>query len=88
MLDLLRRLAQAPVAYDSPGHSSYDGANSSPMGLDTLSGEPSAWGQLPLPANLIHQHRDELRQLATQIVMLRRGQVTAFGGVKVLTAGG
>ncbi|MFN5720979.1 MAG: molybdenum ABC transporter ATP-binding protein, partial [Bradyrhizobium sp.] len=30
----------------------------------------------------------ELRQLATQIVMLRRGQVTAFGGVKVLTAGG
>ena len=65
MMDLLRRLAQAPVAYDSPGHSSYDGANSSPMGLDTLSGEPSAWGQLPLPANLIHQHRDELRQLAT-----------------------
>jgi molybdate transport system ATP-binding protein len=26
----------------------------------------------------------EMRQLATQIVMLRRGQVTAFGGVKVL----
>jgi hypothetical protein len=35
------------------------------MGLDTLSGEPSAWGHLPLPANLIHQHRDELRQAAT-----------------------
>jgi molybdate transport system ATP-binding protein len=27
----------------------------------------------------------ELRQLATQIVMLRHGKVTAFGGVKVLT---
>lgn len=27
----------------------------------------------------------ELRQLATQIVMLRQGQVTSFGGVKVLT---
>ena len=27
----------------------------------------------------------ELRQLATQIVMLKRGRVTALGGVKVLT---
>jgi molybdate transport system ATP-binding protein len=27
-----------------------------------------------------------MRQLATQIVMLRQGQVTAFGGVKVLSA--
>jgi len=27
----------------------------------------------------------ELRQLATQIVMLRQGRVTSFGGVKVLT---
>jgi molybdate transport system ATP-binding protein len=26
-----------------------------------------------------------LRQLATQIVMLRNGRVTALGGVKVLT---
>jgi len=26
----------------------------------------------------------ELRQLATQIVMLRRGRIAAFGGVKVL----
>jgi len=61
MMDLLRRLAQAPGAhehgYDSHGHSSR-------MGLDTLSGEPSAWGQMPLPANLIHQHRDELHQMA------------------------
>lgn len=61
MMDLLRRLAQAPGAhdmgYDSHGHSSR-------MGLDTLSGEPSAWGQMPLPANVIHQHRDELHQMA------------------------
>jgi molybdate transport system ATP-binding protein len=27
----------------------------------------------------------ELRQLATQIVMLKRGHVTVFGGVKVLS---
>ena len=27
----------------------------------------------------------ELRQLATQIVILKRGRVTALGGVKVLT---
>lgn len=62
MMDLLRRLAQAPVSFDG---GSQDGGTSSRMGLDTLSGELSAWGQLPLPANLIHQHRDELRQLAT-----------------------
>ncbi|KQY86933.1 MULTISPECIES: DUF1631 family protein [Roseateles] len=60
MMNLLRRLAQAPVAYDG-----YDNGLSSRMGLDTLTGEPSAWGQMPLPANLIHQHRDELRQAAT-----------------------
>lgn len=60
MMDLLRRLAQAPGSYDG-----LDSGNSGRMGLDTLSGEASAWGQLPLPPNLIHQHRDELRQLAT-----------------------
>lgn len=62
MMDLLRRLAQVPVGSDSSG---FDSGNSARMGLDTLSGEPSAWGQIPLPTNLIHQHRDELRQLAT-----------------------
>ncbi|HEY8876318.1 MAG TPA: DUF1631 family protein [Roseateles sp.] len=63
MMDLLRRLAQAPGAYDAAGFDSH--GQSSRMGLDTLSGEPSAWGQAPLPANLIHLHRDELRQMAT-----------------------
>jgi molybdate transport system ATP-binding protein len=28
----------------------------------------------------------ELRQLATQMVMLKRGRVTAFGGAEVLPA--
>jgi len=60
MMDLLRRLAQAPAGYDG-----YDSGHSSRMGLDTLSGEPSAWGQLPAPTNLIQQHRDELRQAST-----------------------
>lgn len=64
MMDLLRRLSQAPAAYE-PSYDSH--GQSSRMGLDTLGGgdSPSAWGQLPLPANLIHQHRDELRQAAT-----------------------
>ncbi|MFB9262777.1 molybdenum ABC transporter ATP-binding protein [Bradyrhizobium erythrophlei] len=39
-----------------------------------------------IPMVYVSHDAAELRQLATQIVMLRRGQVTAFGGVKVLTA--
>lgn len=64
MMDLLRRLSQAPAGHE-PNYDSH--GQSSRMGLDTLGGgdSPSAWGQLPLPANLIHQHRDELRQAAT-----------------------
>lgn len=65
MMDLLRRLAQAPAGHDGGYDGAYDTGPSGRMGLDTLSGEPSAWGQLPVPANLIHQHRDELRQAAT-----------------------
>jgi molybdate transport system ATP-binding protein len=40
-----------------------------------------------IPMVYVSHDAAELRQLATQIVMLRRGQVTAFGGVKVLTVG-
>ncbi|WFU33706.1 molybdenum ABC transporter ATP-binding protein [Bradyrhizobium brasilense] len=40
-----------------------------------------------VPMVYVSHDAAELRQLATQIVMLRGGQVTAFGGVKVLTAG-
>ncbi|MGQ3051703.1 MAG: DUF1631 family protein [Roseateles sp.] len=63
MMDLLRRLAQAPGTYDGGG--GYEGGHSSRMGLDTLSGEPSGWGQMPVPTNLISLHRDELRQAST-----------------------
>lgn len=63
MMDLLRRLAHAPAGAGHDGTDPY--ALSSRMGLDTLSGESGAWGQAPLPTNLIHQHRDELRQAAT-----------------------
>ncbi|MBI3350161.1 MAG: DUF1631 family protein [Burkholderiales bacterium] len=62
MMSLLRRLAQAPAAYE-PSYESQ--GQSGRVGLDTLNGEPSAWGQMPLPANLIHLHRDELRQAST-----------------------
>ncbi|GIQ77630.1 molybdenum ABC transporter ATP-binding protein [Bradyrhizobium sp. RD5-C2] len=40
-----------------------------------------------VPMVYVSHDAAELRQLATQIVMLRHGQVTAFGGVKVLTGG-
>jgi Protein of unknown function (DUF1631) len=60
MMNLLRRLAQTTSAFD--GH---DSGHSNRMALDTLTGEPSAWGQMPLPTNLIHLHRDELRQAST-----------------------
>jgi molybdate transport system ATP-binding protein len=39
-----------------------------------------------IPMVYVSHDAAELRQLATQIVMLRNGQVTALGGVKVLTA--
>jgi molybdate transport system ATP-binding protein len=38
-----------------------------------------------VPMVYVSHDAAEMRQLATQIVMLRRGRVTAFGGVKVLT---
>jgi molybdate transport system ATP-binding protein len=37
-----------------------------------------------IPMVYVSHDAAELRQLATQIVMLRRGRITAFGGVKVL----
>ena len=39
-----------------------------------------------VPMVYVSHDAAEMRQLATQIVMLRQGQVTAFGGVKVLSA--
>ena len=39
-----------------------------------------------IPMVYVSHDAAELRQLATQIVMLKGGHITAFGGVKVLTA--
>jgi molybdate transport system ATP-binding protein len=39
-----------------------------------------------VPMVYVSHDPDELRQLATQIVMLQRGRVTAFGGTEVLPA--
>lgn len=62
MMTLLRRLAQMPAASRDSG---YDGFSPSMRaGLDA-GDTNSAWGQLPAPANLIHAHRDELRQAST-----------------------
>jgi molybdate transport system ATP-binding protein len=38
-----------------------------------------------IPMVYVSHDAAELRQLATQIVLLRRGRISAFGGVKVLT---
>jgi molybdate transport system ATP-binding protein len=40
-----------------------------------------------IPMVYVSHDAAELRQLATQIVMLRSGRVTSFGGVKVLSPG-
>ena len=37
-----------------------------------------------MPMVYVSHDADEVRRLATQIVMLRNGKVTALGGVKVL----
>jgi molybdate transport system ATP-binding protein len=39
-----------------------------------------------VPMVYVSHDADELRQLASQVVMLRRGRVTAFGGIDVLPA--
>jgi molybdate transport system ATP-binding protein len=39
-----------------------------------------------IPMVYVSHDADEMRQLATQVVMLKRGRVTAFGGVEVLPA--
>jgi molybdate transport system ATP-binding protein len=39
-----------------------------------------------VPMVYVSHDADELRQLASQIVMLKRGRVTAFGGIDVLPA--
>jgi molybdate transport system ATP-binding protein len=40
-----------------------------------------------IPMVYVSHDAAEMRQLATEIVMLRRGHVTAFGGAEVLPAG-
>ena len=37
-----------------------------------------------IPMVFVSHDAAEMRQLATQIVLLKRGQVSSFGGVKVL----
>jgi molybdate transport system ATP-binding protein len=39
-----------------------------------------------IPMVYVSHDADEMRQLATQVVMLKRGRVTAFGGIEVLPA--
>ncbi len=53
------------------------------VGDPALSGAAARRGRIPMV--YVSHDAAEMRQLATQIVMLRQGQVTALGGVKVLT---
>lgn len=66
LMDLLRRLAQSPVPLGGPvtgpGGMVSAPAISQWQGWET---EPAPDGSYALPPNLIHLHRDELRQAAT-----------------------
>lgn len=66
MMDLLRRLAQMPLAPGSFGVDTGFGVDAGMGGWDDTGSAPG-WsaGAAPLPPNLIHQHRDALRQAAT-----------------------
>ena len=73
MMDLLRRLSQIPAGsfgaasgYGQPGDLSGGHGHLADAGqywADPVS--DTHWQSTPLPPNLIHQHRDELRQAAT-----------------------
>ena len=77
MMDLLRRLAQIPAANFGPtGGYSQHGELSAAAGFEAAArswndeaghsgGGEGGWQNAPLPPNLIHLHRDELRQAAT-----------------------
>jgi hypothetical protein len=66
MMDLLRRLAQTPAGFDGGGTpSSRGGLEPSPFDTGAFNVADMGWGHAPMPPNLIHQHRDELRQMAT-----------------------
>ncbi len=63
MMDLLRRLAHAPMTGGGGFHPSQPGSFE-PSGFGD--GGPGVdWSAIPLPPNLIHQHREELRQAST-----------------------
>jgi len=63
MMDLLRRLSHVPAGYGGGyAPSQAGGFEPSGFGGDMPAGD---WQNMPMPPNLIHQHRDELRQAAT-----------------------
>ncbi|HEY4082929.1 MAG TPA: DUF1631 family protein [Burkholderiaceae bacterium] len=64
MMDLLRRLSHMP----SPGYGGGGFAPSQPGGFEPSGfgeGQAVDWQNVPMPPNLIHLHRDELRQAST-----------------------
>ena len=68
MMDLLRRLAQLPIgSAGGQGGFGVDTGFGMESGFMPGPGDAGGWGggQIPLPPNLIHQHREELRQAAT-----------------------
>ncbi|MET0209113.1 MAG: DUF1631 family protein [Burkholderiaceae bacterium] len=70
LMDLMRRLAQSPVGGGYAGPVSVGGSLPTASQWQTWEGDPHmagmpADGPLMLPTNLIHQHRDELRQVAS-----------------------
>ncbi|MBV8603491.1 MAG: DUF1631 family protein [Pelomonas sp.] len=77
MMELLRRLSQVPVGGGMAGGiggapagiggfaPSQPGVFDAYAGSEDYGSDAAAWAAAPLPPNLIHLHRDELRQAAT-----------------------
>jgi len=67
LMELLRRLAQTPIVGFGGGPTTAGGLppNSQWQGWDAEPGPYVEGGPIVLPPNLIHQHRDELRQAAS-----------------------
>ena len=68
MMDLLRRLSHVPAGggYGGGGYAPSQPGSFEPSGYGgDMPAAAVDWQNMPLPPNLIHQHRDELRQAST-----------------------
>ena len=77
--------AAPAMAYDTGDQISMQAALDEGRKLEILPYLVRLRDEANVPMVYVSHDVAELRQLATQIVMLKQGRVTSFGGVKVLT---